>query len=643
MSKKLNASPEIPVLTGSYDQTKIAAEKIEIEKICKKQHELLESRAFKRVLGLYNKKHPRSGIKKIEDIVNAARTNDFGEPLFAGLHEYWMNELQPRLQQHELNNAQHAEINKLVLQVFAGLVKKLGGSVAYSAKRLPAFEAIAQDLLSSGYMPLIFRKGGHPYGEPVYPNEQNTCPEDGYIKVVPLPVMEDRSKIALNNPILPNPRMEISSFIKPADPKKVHQLAEQDALGFSHEAGICSHMSVTVCRPGKNESDDGWLEPVCVPNARFASHPLEQMRQYGSGLFEGIGVEKDENGKINIFRLKDHWKRMTLGGQYFRMPPIPFEVFEKMVMETVAANHAYIPAAGKGRLYIRPNWFDCGPKMHVGNSGNFMLLMVAVPIGSAMSYYKKKPADKNPEQKDEGMTLFFPRNAYRAVENGPGQIKADGNYGATIPHIEAAAKNNMQGVMYRNEGGDRIEETNASSLIFLQVLPGQKTAEGKQKYCLLTPSLKHGTILDSVTRSTILELAGHELGWDVKVKDIHPEELIELAEAGNSGGIVAMFSAGTGAVLTPIHHIHDGWLKMDDGINERGEPVRSFDINKKEGRILGRKISIGRYDEKNPYGAAGRDLLQALLDAKNGRLQARRPENETYRGWLTRVDPLAKK
>lgn len=663
---------------------------VDMPGLCSTPYELLFSDTFRRVVELYNRDRKKNEIPdnlNFHDLI--IRQGESGEPVFTELHDFWNEKILPRvttvsedshtIESRELTNRQHSRLNSLILQTFARLVKKLGEQGRYSIKRLPEFEIIARDLISNGYVPVIIHPDGNPFGEPVYPADANPSPyssklaeksaEDGkdsesYIKIVRLPVMEDRSKMALNNPILPNPTVELSNFILPADPQKVMQMAEKNELGFSHEAGICSHMSLAVCRPGKESSTgkenslgkedapskdypkEDWSDPVCIPNARFASHPLEQIRQYGSGLFEGIGVEKNEDGKINIFRLRDHWKRMSLGGQFFRMPPIPFEVFEKMVIDTVRANAAYIPVAGKGRLYIRPNWFDCGPKMHVGNSGNFMLLMTAVPIGSAQSYYKKKPAEKNASpknacaknsQQDEGITMFLPYNAHRAVTNGPGQTKADGNYGATIPHIEAAAQNGIQGVMYMNESGDRIEETNASSLIFLQLLNGQKTSCGKQKYRLITPSLKHGTILDSITRKTTLELAEKELGWEVQERDLSPEELIELLEKKQDGGIVHMFSAGTGAVLTPVHHIHRGWINMKDQNNAHGEPVRTFDIDKKDGRITGHHYSIGEYNSENPYGEAGQDLLKLLLDAKSGRLQARYPNNETYKSWLTTV------
>ncbi len=649
MSEKPSAGKPVQNLPET-----VVPEKIELEKICKDASEVLCSKAFNRVANLFCQSRKKKGTGKIADILTFMNERDEnGEPLFAGLHEYWQNRLQPRLQQRELSNGEHARINRFVTEIFLSLVKKLGDKVEYSAGRLPTFEAIARDLLNSGYVPLIFSENANPFGEPVYPNQENTLPPAGSIRVIALPVMEDRPKNTINNPIIADPRVELSNFIKPTDPDKIRKMAERDELGFSHEAGICSHMSVAVCRPGKNQESGGnkepgdWSEPVTIPNARFASHPLEQIRQYGSGLFEGIGVERGEEGKINIFRLRDHWKRMSLGGQYFRMPPIPFPVFEKMVIQTVQANADYVPPAGKGRLYIRPNWFDCGPKMHVGNSGNYMLLMTAIPIGSAQSYYKKKPVEQKKgsveDRQDEGITLFFPHNAFRAVENGAGQTKADGNYGATIPHIEAAAKNGMQGVMYMNESRTRLEESNASSLIFLQLLPGKKTASGKQKYRLITPSLEHGTILDSVTRKTILELAGTELDWEVVERDIEPIELPDLAEQGSLGGIVAMFSAGTGAVLTPIHHIQHGWLCMKTEDSGNSGPIRTFDVDRSNGRITGKKISIGRYDAENPYGEAGRDLLQLLLDAKSGRLQARKPDNKTYQSWLTEIKPLTSK
>jgi len=619
-----------------------------LDTVCSTPEELLNSSDFQRVLHLFNRHQQRENPSwkplTVQDVQQNPRQAEM-------LLTFWEQKISPKMHGEKregrlLDNREYAALADVVERSFLHLIKATAGEVSLSVQHLDVIRRGARELLNNGYVPVIMYDGGSPYGEPVYPvdvegRHQKNYPAEAVIKVIPMPQVRHNGE-----------RIEFTNFVEPENPAKIQAIAEKGELGFTQKERDTSHISFATCLAKKDPKTKEWTsiqwsQNVTVPNARFASHPLEQMRQYGSGLFEGIGVERGVDGEVSIFRLRDHWERMSLGGQYFRLPPIPFEVFEKMVMDTVQANWDYIPPQGKGRLYIRPNWFDIGPKMHVGTSGENVLLMIAVPIGSAESYYKGSNTDK---------TIFFPYNVYRSTENGPGQTKADGNYGATVPHIEAAEKEGMMGVMYMNEKGTEVEETNASSLIFLQILPGEKTSDGKQKYRLLTPSLQRGTVLNSITRQTILTLAKQELGWDIADADISPDELQQLIIDKK---IIAAFSAGTGAVLTPIHNIQRGTIMIRDEKNDKGEWIRTFDIGKKpDGTIDGERMIIGDYDPENPYTDAGKDLLQILLSAKSGALQRKAEKDfleseiqdpvvlgelhmrrNTYRDWLTVVPP----
>jgi branched-chain amino acid aminotransferase len=633
--------------------------------LCSTPEELINSSDFQRVLNLFNREQRK--INPDWETVTKNHIEAQGH-LAELLMRFWEEQVYPKLinpphQNRNLNMGEHAKLSDIVDRSFMHIVKTVPDT-GYSSDRLDQFRRGARELLNNGYVPVLHGDTTNLYGSPVYPADVEGHHEQ----------IDDQSVLFVRQmpPVRHNgERIEFTNFIKPEDPAKIRTIAEKGELGFTQKERDTSHISFATCLAKKNPNTKEWesvqwSEGVTVPNARFASHPLEQMRQYGSGLFEGIGVERGSNGQVQIFRLRDHWERMSLGGQYFRMPPIPFDIFERMVMDTVRANWDYIPATGKGRLYIRPNWFDIGPKMHVGTSGENVLMMTAVPIGAAQSYYKKPVATTEQEKKDDkGMTIFFPYNVHRSTENGPGQTKADGNYGATVPHIEAAEREGMMGVMYMNEKGTAVEETNASSLVFLQIIPGEKTSAGKQKYKLLTPSLKRGTVLNSITRQTIITLAKQELGWDVVDEDISPDELKKLIE---SGKITAAFSAGTGAVLTPIHNIQRGNIRIRDTLDENGNWIRTFDIDKdifidgptagEEEHIHGEHIKIGDYDRNNPYTDAGKELLQVLLDAKSGVLQKRAAKQfleceikdpvlleklqmrtHTYGDWLTVVEP----
>ena len=71
---------------------------------------------------------------------------------------------------------------------------------------------------------------------------------------------------------------------------------------------------------------------------------------------------------------------------------------------------------------------------------------------------------------------------------------------------------------------------------------------------IVTPAL--GTILEGITRGSIIELAG-KMGYQVEERRF---SIDEWREGVTSGDIVEIFACGTAAVVTPV-----GELKWDGG------------------------------------------------------------------------------
>ncbi|KKT20162.1 MAG: Branched-chain-amino-acid aminotransferase [Candidatus Peregrinibacteria bacterium GW2011_GWA2_43_8] len=449
----------------------------------------------------------------------------------------------------------------------------------FSMDTLPIFRQLAPELFARGWVPTIRKDAFDRFGTPIYP--WNTIGESE-------PVNEEGRFIAL----VRMPRnMHAAGFRKPMDPQEMVDAAEADALGFGPFYSRTSHLVIATCDTADSDPATGekiekpngdWDGEVVVPNMDYACNPLEQIKQYGTGLFEGIGVEMNDDGEVTVFRLKEHWNRMSQGGEWLGMPKIPYALFEKMVMETIQANWAYIPPAGKGRLYVRPDWFDHGPQLKVGNSGRFTLLMCAIPIGSAESYFTR------------GRKKFFmAKGRARVAEGGnAGKLKADGHYSGTIDLIGKAGKKGMAGVIFTNSAGDRIEETNASSVIFIKRSP-----DGKHR--IITPSLAHGTLLNSITRRTILDLA-REKGWTVEERDISPNELASMTKEGDMEAV----AVGTAAAIAPIHEIQVG--SVDPETNEIHE----------DGELI--KIS---HEGEDCRGPVSMEIFQAIMAVKSGKAQ----------------------
>jgi branched-chain amino acid aminotransferase len=114
---------------------------------------------------------------------------------------------------------------------------------------------------------------------------------------------------------------------------------------------------------------------------------------------------------------------------------------------------------------------------------------------------------------------------------------------------------------------------------------------------IVTPELT-GTILEGVTRSSILRLAG-DLGLKVDERRV---SIDEWRDGVASGEITEVFACGTAAVVTPVGRL--AW--------EGGEVV------------------IGDHDVSGGVGPVTASIRQSLLDVQYGRAA------DTH-GWLTRL------
>lgn len=371
----------------------------------------------------------------------------------------------------------------------------------FSIDTLPYFQVNARMLMSKGLVPTIRLHSKDRYGTPVWPIDEKkieveSLPKKAFISLVKCPKY-----------------FRACNFIPPLDVEDVKKAADEERLKFTHEFSHTTHLAVATME------NDKWDGHIIIPNTTYECYPLEQIKQYGTGLFEGIGVEKTVDGEVAIFRLDEHIRRMYEGGKIYDMFPVlkneedeakRFEKFKdlytKMVMDMIGANWQYIPDYGKGRLYIRPCFFDHGEKMHADNSGKFMMTVTAVPIGS---YFK--PGEK---------VFFMALKRSRTVEHShEGMAKAVGHYARPVRLLHKAKNKGMEGVIYTNRKGNRIEETPASSVLFILTMK-----DGTRK--IITPSLRHGTILDSITRKTSLTLAENELGWQTEERQINPLEIL---------------------------------------------------------------------------------------------------------------------
>ena len=114
---------------------------------------------------------------------------------------------------------------------------------------------------------------------------------------------------------------------------------------------------------------------------------------------------------------------------------------------------------------------------------------------------------------------------------------------------------------------------------------------------VVTPELT-GTILEGVTRSSIIELVG-DLGLKVEERRF---SIDEWRDGAASGEITEVFACGTAAVVTPV-----GRLAWQGG-----------------------EVVIGDHDVDGGVGSVTGSIRHTLLDLQYGR-------TTDSRGWLTRL------
>lgn len=252
-----------------------------------------------------------------------------------------------------------------------------------------------------------------------------------------------------------------------------------------------------------------------------------QCLHYGQQLFEGMKVTSGADGKVYAFRPYDNARRMNQGARYLRGPEVPEELFVRGVEEVAAANLPYIPPYGTGAaLYVRPFYLGIGDNVGVKPAQRYVFRIFVTPVGP---YFK---GGFGPDQGKEFMVSRYDR----AAPHGTGHVKAGGNYACSFtPGAEAKAAGYAE-ALYLDPAQHRfIEEIGAANFLALK---GDT---------LLTPD-SH-SVLPSVTRRSLVEIARELLGWPVEERQIAIEELDDISAAA---------CCGTAAVITWIRAIADG-------------------------------------------------------------------------------------
>ncbi|MGB7818463.1 MAG: branched-chain amino acid aminotransferase [Ornithinibacter sp.] len=318
----------------------------------------------------------------------------------------------------------------------------------------------------------------------------------------------------------------------------------------------------------------GWSDGEVTAYGPITLLPSAAVLHYAQEIFEGLKAYRHGDGSVWSFRPEANAQRMQRSARRLALPELPTEDFLASLRALVEVDEAWVPPAGTGEtsLYLRPFMYASEAFLGVRPANEVTYCLIASPAGAYFAGGLKP------------VTLWISENYARAGSGGTGAAKTGGNYASSLAgQLEGIEQGCDQAVFLDSSTHTYIEELGGMNLFFV-------TRDNK----LVTPELT-GSILEGVTRSSILELA-KELGLEPEERRIAIEE---WKEGVASGEVREVFACGTAAVVTPV-----GELRWEGGT------------------------------APSTAGAAGGEVTQAirtaLLDIQYGRA-------EDTHGWLTRL------
>lgn len=308
-------------------------------------------------------------------------------------------------------------------------------------------------------------------------------------------------------------------------------------LGFGYMVADYRYVS--------NYKDGKWDDGEITTDANITLNECAGVFQYCQACFEGLKAYTTEDGRTVCFRPDLNAARMADSARRLEMPVFPEDRFVKAVEEVVKANAAWVPPFGSGAtLYIRPYMIATNPVIGVKPADEYQFRIFVTPVGP---YFKggAKPLTIKVSDFD------------RAAPNGTGHIKAGLNYAMSLHPIVQAHKEGFDENMYLDPGTrTKVEETGGANFIFV-------TKDNK----FVTP--KSDSILPSITRRSLMEVAEKYLGLTVEHREVFFEELKDFAECG---------LCGTAAVISPVGKIYDHGKEIcfPSGMEEMGPTTRKL-------------------------------------------------------------------
>ena len=201
--------------------------------------------------------------------------------------------------------------------------------------------------------------------------------------------------------------------------------------------------------------------------------------------------------------------------------------------QLIALDKNWIPAKKEHSLYIRPFMFSSDAMLGVRPSETYKFIIILSPTGP----YFAAP-----------MKISVEEQYTRAAPGGVGFSKNAGNYGGSM----------LASSIAKQKGYDQVLWTDSTEHKWLQEV-GMMNVFFIINNTAITPSLEEGTILEGVTRSSVIQ-GLKEMGLAVEERKINIDEVVA---AYKEGVLTEVFGTGTAAVVAPIRELNYKGFSME--------------------------------------------------------------------------------
>ncbi|KAE9979722.1 branched-chain-amino-acid transaminase bat2 [Venturia inaequalis] len=218
------------------------------------------------------------------------------------------------------------------------------------------------------------------------------------------------------------------------------------------------------------------------------------------------------------------------------LPTFDGDTLIGLIGKLVKTDERFVSSERGYSLYLRPTIIGTQRTLGVGPPGSALLYVICSPVGP---YYPTG---------FKAISLEATDYAVRAWPGGVGDKKLGANYAPCIvPQMAAASRGFHQNLWLFGE------EEFVTEVGTMNLFTAMKDKETGQPTLLTAPL--DGTILEGVTRDSVLALARERLvpkGWKVEERKY---TMPEIADAADSGRLLEIFGSGTAAIVAPVRRI----------------------------------------------------------------------------------------